>query len=152
MDIGNKVFAIEKKGYSVSQVDSYLKMLADEAQKQNKAMAELVAKNEELSARIEEYKIKESAIKDVLLAAHKTADSMIEEAKEQAALLETQAKLEYARITEETAELKEGFAAYQKRLIEYVDKQKNWLLKFADYDFKNADFEFSNEEIEKEDI
>lgn len=146
MDIGNKVFAVEKRGYNTNEVDSYLKIVAAEIEKHEKDMADLIAKNEELTAKIEDYKSKEVAIKDILLTAHKTADSMIVEAKDQAALLENQAKLEYAKVYDEIKELKDGFAAYQNRLIEYVDKQKNWLLEFSDTAPDNAQYDHTADE------
>lgn len=132
MEISNKVFAIEKRGYSIKEVDNYLKIVTAEIEKHEKDMEDIIAKNDELTAKIEDYKSKEVAIKDILLTAHKTADSMIAEAKDQAALLENQAKLEYAKVYDEIKELRDGFAAYQNRLIEYVDKQKDWLLEFSD--------------------
>ncbi len=132
MDIVSKVFSVEKRGYNVAEVDNYLKAIAAEIEKQQQLMEKLSAQNEELLARNEEYKSNETAIKDVLMAAHKTAGNMIADAKEEVALLEAQAKLEYSRLYSEVEALKEGFAAYQQRLLGYVENQKEWICGFSD--------------------
>lgn len=132
MDLENKMFAIEKRGYSITEVDNYKKSVADEIEKLNVALKELTMQNEELIARNEDLKNREQAIKDVLLTAHKTAETMVSDAKDQANLIGAQAKIEYQRVYEEIEALKSGFAAYQQRLLDYVEDQKNWLLSFKD--------------------
>lgn len=132
MDIENKMFAIEKRGYSITEVDTYKKAVTDELDKLNAALKELTMQNEELVSRNEDLKNREQAIKDVLLAAHKTAETMISDAKDQANMIEAQAKIEYKRVYEDIEALKSGFAAYQQRLLDYVEDQKNWLLSFKD--------------------
>ena len=128
METAGKVFPIEKRGYNTAQVDSYIKLLAEEFSKQEQLILKLTAQNEELVAQSEELKNNETAIKEVLLTAHKTSETMIEDAKEDARVIREQAKMESQRIQDEIDSLKKEFDAYIQKLVSYVDDQRTWLL------------------------
>ena len=85
LDIENKRFGKQMmNGYNVDEVDDFLDELTLEYGKLYKENAELKERREELNTDVGKYKDLENTLQNTLVIAQKTADEIIDVAKQQA--------------------------------------------------------------------
>ena len=100
MDIHNKEFARKFRGYDEDEVDQFLDSIVDEFEKLYKENLELKDKVHALGDQISQYKTMESALKDTLVTAQKTADEVVALARKKADLTQNEAEQQARRIVE----------------------------------------------------
>lgn len=104
LDIDNKEFSRQLKGYSVTEVDDFLDEISDNFEILLKENLEFEDRLIELEKDVEQYKAVETTLQDTLILAQKTADDVKEVAKTEAeAILEAAQK--HAKITIEEMNL-----------------------------------------------
>lgn len=84
LDIENKKFSKQLKGYSVEEVDDFLDQLTVDYEAAYKENSELKAQVEELNNNMAHYKSIESTLQSTLLMAQSTAEEVKNVAKQQA--------------------------------------------------------------------
>lgn len=132
MDIQQKTFGPELRGYNMDEVDDFLDevvtTLKDYDQRIRDAQDRIRALEAELSSRGEQ----ESAISRALLAAQRQADAMIEEAQEEADRIRADARNEADRLrsdreaermslTQDIARMRATVADLKRRIVELAN-------------------------------
>lgn len=84
IDIDNKEFTRQFKGYNVEEVDIFLDQISDDLEVLMKEKKELEKKLEEVEKSVEQYKAVETTLQDTLIIAQKTAEDVKSVAKKEA--------------------------------------------------------------------
>ena len=111
LDIENKRFSKQMKGYNCEEVDEFLDELTLEYGKIYKENAELKSQREDLDDSVGKYKNIENTLQNTLVMAQKTADEITDVAKKQAEQIVKDAEHQAKTIMDETN-------------IEIINKQK----------------------------
>ena len=111
LDIENKRFSKQMKGYNCEEVDEFLDELTLEYGKIYKENAELKSQREDLDDSVGKYKNIENTLQNTLVMAQKTADEITDVAKKQAEQIVRDAEHQAKTIMDETN-------------IEIINKQK----------------------------
>lgn len=94
LDIDNKQFTKQFKGYDAKEVDDFLDEISDDYDKLMQDNVELQKKIEEQDAKIEQYRGLETTLQETLIVAKGTADNMIDIAKKESEQILQKAKTE----------------------------------------------------------
>ena len=92
IDIDNKEFARQIKGYNIDEVDIFLDQISDDLEILMKEKMELEEKLEKLEKSVDQYKAVETTLQDTLLIAQKTAEDVKNVAKKEAEQIITSAQ------------------------------------------------------------
>ena len=111
LDIENKRFSKQMKGYNCDEVDDFLDELTLEYGKIYKENAELKSQREDLDDSVGKYKNIETSLQNTLVMAQKTADEIVDVAKKQAEQIVRDAEHQAKTVMDETN-------------IEIINKQK----------------------------
>lgn len=84
IDIDNKEFSRQFKGYNVEEVDIFLDQISDDLEMLMKEKKELEAKLEEMEKSVKQYRAVETTLQDTLIIAQKTAEDVKNVAKKEA--------------------------------------------------------------------
>lgn len=95
-DIKGKTFEVQKNGYNPVEVDSLLSEISSQ-------MEELIERNDELEAKLNDYELDSSAISDALVVAQREANKILNDAKTKAKDMIESAKSEQVRLAEQSA-------------------------------------------------
>ena len=87
MELKRAEFAVERKGYSTVQVEEYISYVLSAYAEIEKAYAELDRKYRAAQAGLEEAKKDENTISTIIVSAQKMADTIINDAKEKARVI-----------------------------------------------------------------
>lgn len=84
IDIDNKEFTRQFKGYNVEEVDIFLDQISDDLEILMKEKKELESKLDELEKSVKQYQAVETTLQDTLIIAQKTAEDVKNVAKKEA--------------------------------------------------------------------
>lgn len=84
MELKKVEFALERKGYSTSQVDDYINYLVSKCEELERSRAELEKRYRAVQIKLEEAKNDENTISAIIVNAQKMADSLVNDAKAKA--------------------------------------------------------------------
>lgn len=84
IDIDNKEFTRQFKGYNVEEVDIFLDQISDDLEVLMKEKKELESKLDELEKSVKQYQAVETTLQDTLIIAQKTAEDVKNVAKKEA--------------------------------------------------------------------
>ena len=108
-ELRNVKFSNAMGGYKKEEVDILLDKLEVDLDKYERVFAEQNAKIEELKAEIENYKVSQNSIQNVLLSAQKLADQIVDEAKQKSEQIVKEAEASIELITAKEKELSFAF-------------------------------------------
>ena len=108
-ELRNIKFSNAMGGYKKEEVDILLDKLEVDLDKYERIYAEQNAKIEELKAEIENYKVSQNSIQNVLLSAQKLADQIVDEAKQKSEQIVKEAEASIELITAKEKELSFAF-------------------------------------------
>lgn len=84
IDIDNKAFSRQFKGYSVEEVDEFLDEISDELEELLKKNRDLEQKVDDMEKSVSQYRAIENTLQDTLVIAQKTAEDVKTVAKKEA--------------------------------------------------------------------
>lgn len=84
MELKKADFSLERKGYSTSQVDEYIRYLVSKCDELERSRADLEKRYRAAQIKLEEAKNDESTISAIIVSAQKMADSIVADAKAKA--------------------------------------------------------------------
>ena len=119
LDIENKRFAKQMKGYSVEEVDDFLDEIGVDYAKKNKELTEAYKKIEELEASMQKYKTLEETLQNTLIMAQSTAEEVKKVAKQQADQIIKEAKV----TVQKEADGLEQQISYKRKALEDIKKE-----------------------------
>ena len=119
LDIENKRFAKQMKGYSVEEVDDFLDEIGVDYAKKNKELTEAYKKIEELETSMQKYKTLEETLQNTLIMAQSTAEEVKKVAKQQADQIIKEAKV----TVQKEADGLEQQISYKRKALEDIKKE-----------------------------
>ena len=108
-ELRNIKFSNAVGGYKKEEVDILLDKLEVDLDKYERLYAEQNERIEQLKAEIEQYKVSQNSIQNVLLSAQKLADQIVDEAKQKSEQLVKEAEASIELITAKEKELSFAF-------------------------------------------
>ena len=108
-ELRNVKFSNAMGGYKKEEVDILLDKLEVDLDKYERVFAEQNEKIEQLKAEIEQYKVSQNSIQNVLLSAQKLADQIVDEAKQKSEQIVKEAEASIELITAKEKELSFAF-------------------------------------------
>jgi cell division initiation protein len=98
LDIKKKTFTGQLRGFSKTEVQEFLQVVAGEMEELRKERAMLAEKVDELGARLEAYQKTEKLLNDTLVTAQKATGDLRDQAKLEAAAIVEKAQLDAERV------------------------------------------------------
>ncbi|MDD3839352.1 MAG: DivIVA domain-containing protein [Clostridia bacterium] len=151
MEIHNKEFSRSFRGYNDDEVDEFLDKVVADYEKMYKENMEIKDKLALIDDQIKSYKKMESALKETLITAQKTADEVTNNAHQKSELIISEAEQKAKQIIEEAnkevIEIKKEFERNRKQFkifksrfkslletqLEMIDDEEN-LFEYDEYD------------------
>jgi cell division initiation protein len=138
LDIQNKTFKTEFKGYCKSEVDEFLNLIIQSYEKIYRESIEFREQISFLERTVENYKALENTLKDTLVVAQQTSEHVKIQANEEARVIINEAKMtakklvndaheEVKKISFKYEELKRSIGVYQARMISLLNSQLDLL-------------------------
>ena len=132
LDIENKKFQKQIKGYNVDEVDDFLDDLTADYEKMYKENASLNDENAKLKKDIEHYKSVEHTLQNTLVMAQTTAEDIKKVAKQQADQLikdaQSEVKASLEELTRKENERKKALEDVKKQIDIYKAKTEALLI------------------------
>ncbi|MCL2054046.1 MAG: DivIVA domain-containing protein [Oscillospiraceae bacterium] len=156
-DINNKRFEQARPGYCPSEVDDFLRELANEVGKFQKDKEELEKKIEVLVDSVREYKKDEEALKDALVGAQKQGRAVITEAQQKADGIIANAtakageilggvKIQHGKEKQNLAKMQKEVSDFKRELLSMYKLHLEQITAMPDYDDEDEEFEAVSEE------
>ena len=134
LDIQNKIFKKDFRGYSMQEVDEFLNLVIDSYERQYKENIELRDKIDRLNEQIKQYKTMEDTLKETLVVAQSTGDQIQRNAGEKAENIINSAEVKAKEILEDAhaevrrieykyEEIKRSFGVYCAKMSALVQSQ-----------------------------
>lgn len=134
MDIYNKEFSKNFRGYDEEEVDMFLDQVVDEYEKLQQANTVANEKINNLTERLEHYRTLEETLKETLMTAQNTAEEVIENARKKASMIIDNAKKQAREIVEQASseiehlqgmdlEVRKTTAVFKSRFIALLEAQ-----------------------------
>lgn len=164
IDIDNKEFTRQFKGYNVEEVDIFLDQISDDLEILMKEQKELEKKLEEVEKSVEQYKAVETTLQDTLIIAQKTAEDVKSVAKKEAEQIITSAQelakqaveemnLSILRQKQKYEKIKQDQNIYKAKMESLLISQLELLSELdEDEEFKRISEEDKEEKLEKEEV
>ena len=138
LDIQNKVFKQEFRGYSKSEIDEFLNLIIESYEKLYRESIESRDKIPAMQNVIDNYKALETTLKDTLVVAQSTGEQVQSQAKEKAAVIIGEAEMtakkiindaheEVRKISFKYDELKRSIDVYRARMTALLNSQLDLL-------------------------
>lgn len=132
-EIRNVKFSKSVGGYKQEEVDILLDKIEADYTQYNRSLKEMQAKVDSLKKEIEEYRVSQNSLQNVLLSAQKLADQIIADAKAKSAEIIKEAEGNIAIISAKEKELSNAFeikagerkAQLDNEMSELMSKAKN---------------------------
>ena len=116
LDIENKTFSKSMRGYTQTEVDTFLDRVADDIQRYVEINADLKRRIERLEEQIGEYVNLKETLQGTLLMAQKTAEAKEETSNRQAEAIISDAKIRAERILLDAASERDSLAGEMVRI------------------------------------
>lgn len=164
IDIDNKEFTRQFKGYNVEEVDIFLDQISDDLEILMKEHKELEKKLEEVEKSVEQYKAVETTLQDTLIIAQKTAEDVKSVAKKEAEQIITSAQelakqaveemnLSILRQKQKYEKIKQDQNIYKAKMESLLISQLELLSELdEDDEFKRISEEDKEEHVEKTEV
>lgn len=127
-DIQDVHFTKKMGGYKTNEVDEFLDKCAETVEALTAQSAENAQKMQVLAETVLQYREQEDAIRSALIAAQKTADSILEEARQQAAALRSDVEKEVQKAREQALEQTQAEQDELRRVKQEVAEFKSRIL------------------------
>ena len=98
LDIQQQQFSVRFRGFDVREVDSFLEQIADEFETMIRENADRQREIQRLRGEIQEHRDREEALKDAMVNAQKTLDTMKINAEKEAELIVAEAEVKAEKI------------------------------------------------------
>ena len=129
LDIQTQKFSSQAMGFKKQEVEEFLNTVLHDYEKLYKKSQESDAKIKELTNLLDGYKNMDETMKNTLVLAQSTAESLNQSAKSDAEAIINQAKIESGEIikkaTEKIQKLTEEFEALKKEVMMFAVKSKS---------------------------
>ncbi len=127
VDLRSIEFPKRFRGYDRTEVDSFLKTLADELEEKDHELAELRSRTARLEVELKEFRRLEGSLQEVLLAAQKTAEDTRMNSVKEAELLLREAQL---KAEELIAKTQESLGGVKRELVELHQLRSSYVMQF----------------------
>lgn len=126
LDIKNKTFSTQLRGFAPKEVSSFLELLARELEEVRRDRGLLAEKVDKLSAQLDTYARTESLLKETLLTAQKTHQQLRDSAEERSRAILAQAEQKAREIVlkaeQDVERLKSGLREMETRKLNLLDQ------------------------------
>ncbi len=134
MDIHRHEFSTSRLGgYKAEEVDAFLDQLADELEMLLQRYHEMNESLEEMRERLREYDSMQSTIQNAFINAQKSADALVQDAKNQAEAILAEARKKkdemLAGLVGEREKIEAGFAEVKQMVASYIGSARQLLEK-----------------------
>ena len=128
LDIQQKRFNTTFRGFAPGDVDAFLNLVAAEFEKLNAERMRLEEDNARQARTIEEYRERESALKETMITAQRVTEEVKESAKKEAEIIVGRAELDAERLLEQAqdrlTELLGDIAELKRQKIHFLEQLK----------------------------
>jgi cell division initiation protein len=126
LELRKRTFAVRLRGYDRTEVQQYFEVLADDLEELYRSLDELERTNTRLREELAGHREKEATLRDTLVLAQRSADTLRASAEKEAERIVAEAERNADRLVQQALE---QVAEREKRIRELRMERKNFHLK-----------------------